>query len=137
MKISYFLYYSNMEFISTDSAPKSPLYSQAVKAGGLIFVSGQSPFDPKTGKLVGETIQEQAEQCFKNIEAILEAAGSSISKVVSGTFILVNESDFSGVNEVWSKWFATNPPARQGAKHPISGETIPGYKVSIAVIAEA
>ena len=126
-----------MEFISTEDAPRSPIYSQAVKAGGLVFVSGQSPFDPKTGQLVGETIQEQTEQSLRNISAILEAAGSSISKVVSATFILVNESDFAGVNEVWAKWFPTNPPARQGAKHPISGETIPGYKISISVIAEA
>jgi 2-iminobutanoate/2-iminopropanoate deaminase len=131
----YYLWF--MEFISTDSAPKSSLYSQAVKAGGLVFVSGQSPFDPKTGKLVGETIQEQTEQCLKNIAAILEAAGSSISKVVTATFILVNESDFNGVNEVWGRWFPINPPARQGARHPISGETIPGYRVSISVIAEA
>ena len=126
-----------MEFISTEDAPRSSIYSQAVKAGGLVFVSGQSPFDPKTGQLVGETIQEQTEQSLRNISAILEAAGSSISKVVSATFILVNESDFAGVNEVWANWFPTNSPARQGAKHPISGETIPGYKISISVIAEA
>ena len=126
-----------MEIIATDNAPKSPLYSQAVKAGGLIFVSGQAHFDPTTGKLVGETIQEQTDQCFKNIAAILEAAGSSLSKVVSTTFILVNESEFPGMSEVWAKWFPTNPPARQGAKHPISEATIPGYKVSISAIAEA
>ena len=126
-----------MEFISTEGAPKSPLYSQAVKAGGLVFVSGQSPFDPVTGQLVGESIQEQTEQCLKNVSAVLEAAGTSISKVVSAAFILVNESDFPGVNEVWAKWFPINPPARQGAKHPISEATIPGFRISISVIAEA
>lgn len=126
-----------MEFISTEGAPKSPLYSQAVKAGGLVYVSGQSPFDPVTGRLGGESIQEQTEQCLKNVSAILEAAGTSISKVISATFILVNESDFSGMNEVWAKWFPINPPARQGAKHPISEATIPGFRISISVIAEA
>jgi len=68
-----------MEFISTEGAPKSPLYSQAVKAGGLVYVSGQSPFDPVTGRLVGQSIQEQTEQCLKNVSTILEAAGTSIS----------------------------------------------------------
>ena len=126
-----------MEFISTEGAPKSPLYSQAVKAGGLVYVSGQSPFDPVTGQLVGQSIQEQTEQCLKNVSAILEAAGTSISKVISATFILVNESDFPGVNEVWAKWFPINPPARQGAKHPISEATIPGFRISVSVIAEA
>ena len=126
-----------MEFISTEGAPKSPLYSQAVKAGGLVYVSGQSPFDPVTGQLGGKSIQEQTEQCLKNVSAILESAGTSISKVISATFILVNESDFSGMNEVWAKWFPINPPARQGAKHPISEATIPGFKISISVIAEA
>lgn len=126
-----------MEFISTEGAPKSPLYSQAVKAGGLVHVSGQSPFDPVTGQLAGQSIQEQTEQCLKNVSAILEAAGTSISKVISATFILVNESDFPGVNEVWAKWFSINPPARQGAKHPISEATIPGFRISVSVIAEA
>ena len=125
-----------MEFISTEGAPKSPLYSQAVKAGGLVYVSGQSPFDPVIGQLGGKSIQEQTEQCLKNVSAILEAAGTSISKVISATFILVNESDFSGMNEVWAKWFPINPPARQGAKHPIGEATIPGFKISISVIAE-
>ena len=70
-----------MEFISTECAPKSPLYSQAVKAGGLVYVSGQSPFDPVTGQLAGPSIQEQTEQCLKNVSAILEAAGTSISVI--------------------------------------------------------
>src|SRR5262245_10038219 len=119
--------------VSTEDAPKSPAYSQAVKAGGLIFVAGQGPFDAKTGEVVGTTIQEQTAQCLKNIEAILQAAGSSIDKTVSATFILAEESDFAGMNEEWMKWFPTDPPARQGAKLPIRPK---GMKISIALIAE-
>ena len=121
--------------VQTDMAPKSPAsYSHAVKSNGLVFVSGQGPFHAATGKVVGETIQEQTAQCFKNIAAILRAAGSSLDKVVSTTFILVEESDFPGMNEEWVKWFPKDPPARQGAKLPISP---PGMKISIALIAEA
>jgi 2-iminobutanoate/2-iminopropanoate deaminase len=109
-------------------------YSQAVKAGGFIFVAGQGPFDPTTGDVVGETIQEQTRQCLTNIEAILVAANSSLNNVVSATFILGEESDFAGMNEEWNKWFPTDPPARQGAKLPIRPK---GMKISIAVIAEA
>jgi 2-iminobutanoate/2-iminopropanoate deaminase len=123
------------EIIHTDKAPK-PLagYSQAVKAGGFIFVAGQGPFDPVTGEVNGETIQEHTRQCLKNIAAILHAAGSSLENVVSATFILGDEADFAGMNEEWGKWFPKDPPARQGAKLPIQPK---GMKVSIAVIAEA
>jgi 2-iminobutanoate/2-iminopropanoate deaminase len=120
--------------IKTDLAPGSPVYSQAVKAGGLIFVSGQGPFDPSTGQVVGTTIQEQTHQCLTNIEAILVAAGSSIKKIVSATFILDDPADFAGMNNEWKKWFPSDPPARQGAKLPIS---VAGLKISVAVIAEA
>jgi 2-iminobutanoate/2-iminopropanoate deaminase len=123
------------QIIHTDEAPRSLAgYSQAVKAGGLIFVSGQGPFDPKTGEVVGATIQEQTGQCLRNIEAILRAAGSSLDQAVSATFILDEESDFTGMNEEWGKWFAKDPPARQGAKLPIHPK---GMKISIALIAEA
>ena len=118
--------------IKTGNAPQSPAYSQAVKAAGLIFVAGQGPFDPRTGALVGSTIQEQTGQCLSNIEAILEAAGSSIGDVVSATFILSDPKDFAGMNEEWQRWFGTEPPARQGAKLPID---VPGMKISIAAIA--
>ena len=120
--------------VRTDEAPKSPAYSQAVKAGGLIFVSGQGPFDPMTGEIVGTTIQEQTAQCLRNIQAILRAGGSSLEKAVSATFILGEESDFAGLNEEWSRWFPADPPARQGAKLPIRPK---GMRVSIALIAEA
>jgi 2-iminobutanoate/2-iminopropanoate deaminase len=123
------------EIIHTTDAPKSLAgYSQAVKAAGLIFVSGQGPFDPATGEVRGQTIQEQTRQCLVNIEAILKAANSSMEDVVSATFILGEESDFQGMNEEWGRWFPNDPPARQGAKLPIRPK---GMKVSIAVIAEA
>lgn len=122
------------EIVHTDKAPKSLAgYSQAVKAGGFIFVAGQGPFDPVTGDVAGESIQEQTRQCLKNVEAILIAAGSSLDQVVSATFILGEESDFTGMNEEWGKWFPKDPPARQGAKLPIRPK---GMKISIAVIAE-
>ena len=123
------------DIVRTSSAPAPPpTYSQAVRAAGLVFVSGTGPHDPVTGKIVGETIQEQTRQCLKNVSAILEAAGSSLDRVVSATVIILEESDFAGMNEEWTKWFPTNPPARQGAKLPVR---IPGLKVSIAAIAEA
>ena len=122
------------EIIHTDKAPKSLAYSQAVKAGGFVFVAGQGPFDPVTGEVPGESIQEQTRQCLRNIEAILVAAGSSLDQVVSATFILGEESDFAGMNEEWGKWFPKDPPARQGAKLPVRPK---GMKISIAVIAEA
>lgn len=123
------------QIIHTDDAPKAPAaFSQAVKAGGLVFVSGQGPFDPTTGEVTGETIQEQTRQCLRNVEAILQAAGSSLEQVVSATFILAHESDFAGFNDEWVRWFPTDPPARQGAKLPIAPR---GMKLSIAVIAEA
>lgn len=116
------------------AARPPPTYSQAVKAGGLIFVSGTSPADPTTGAMVGATIQEQTKQCLANIQAILEAAGSSIDKIVSATVVLADEDEFAGMNEEWLRWFPANPPARQGAKMPVR---VPGLKVSIAAIAES
>lgn len=119
---------------TADAPPPPPAYSQAVRAAGLVFVSGTGPQDPVSGKIVGETIQEQTRQCLKNVSAILEAAGTSLDRVVSATVILLEEADFAGMNEEWIKWFPANPPARQGAKLPVR---IPGLQVSIAVIAEA
>ena len=123
------------QIVFTPNAAKPPsTYSQAVKAAGLVFVSGTAPTDPATGAFKGETIQEQTRQCLVNIRAILEAAGSSLDKIVSATVVLADEDDFPGMNEEWLKWFPTAPPARQGAKLPAR---VPGLKVSIAAIAEA
>jgi len=122
------------QIVYTPKAAKPPAtYSQAVKAAGLVFVSGTSPHDPATGTITGTTIQEQTRQCLTNITAILEAAGSSLDQIVSVTIVLADEDDFPGMNEEWLKWFPSNPPARQGAKLPVR---IPGLKVSIAAISE-
>lgn len=123
------------QIVFTPKAAKPPpAYSQAVKAAGLVFVSGTAPADPVTGALQGTTIQEQTRQCLANLQAILEAAGSSLEKLVSVTVILADEDDFAGMNEEWLRWFPKDPPARQGAKLPAR---IPGLKISIAAIAEA
>jgi 2-iminobutanoate/2-iminopropanoate deaminase len=123
------------QIVFTSKAAKPPVtYSQAIKAAGLIFVSGTAPHDPATGQIKGSTIQEQTRQCLTNISAILEEAGSSMDKIVSVTVVLADEDDFPGMNEEWLRWFPKDPPARQGAKLPAK---IPGLKVSIAAISEA
>jgi 2-iminobutanoate/2-iminopropanoate deaminase len=127
------------EIVNTPGAPGSATsgsfpYSQAVKAAGLVFVSGQGPFDPATGAVIGETIQEQTRQALRNCDAILRAAGSSMAKVVNASFILRYPDDFAGMNEEWVRWFPTDPPARQGARHPLEVE---GLRISIALVAEA
>ncbi|MDI2124633.1 RidA family protein [Yinghuangia seranimata] len=120
--------------VRTPDAPASSVYSQAVRGAGLVFVSGQAPLDPVTGRIVGTTIQEQTRQCLTNVEAVLNAAGSGLEKVLSATFILADEEDFAGMNEEWARWFPAEPPARQGARLPIRPD---GMKISVAVIAEA
>jgi 2-iminobutanoate/2-iminopropanoate deaminase len=120
--------------VASNAAKPPATYSQAVKAAGLVFVSGTAPQDPATGAIKGATIQEQTRQCLTNVEAILQAAGSSMDQIVSATVVLADEDDFAGMNEEWLRWFPKDPPARQGAKLPVR---IPGLKVSIAVIAEA
>ena len=120
---------------TADAPPPPPTYSQAVRAAGLVFVSGTGPVTTLyLGKIVGDTIQEQTRQCLQNVSAILKAADTSLDRVVSATVIILEEGDFAGMNEEWIKWFPSNPPARQGAKLPVR---IPGMRVSIAVIAEA
>jgi 2-iminobutanoate/2-iminopropanoate deaminase len=121
------------DVVFSPKAAKPPAsYSQAVRAAGLIFVSGTAPHDAITGQLVGATVQEQTRQCLKNIQAILEEGGSSLDEVVSATVVLADEDEFQGMNEEWLRWFPSNPPARQGARMPVR---LPGLKVSIAAIA--
>ncbi|HEY8973794.1 MAG TPA: Rid family hydrolase [Burkholderiaceae bacterium] len=123
------------EIVFTDKAPKPPAtYSQAVKAAGLVFVSGTAPHDPATGAIVGTTIQEQVRQSLANVAAILEAAGSSMDRIASVNIVLADEDDWAGMNEEYLRWFPSNPPARSGAKFPTR---IPGVKVSISAIAAA
>lgn len=101
------------EVISTPNAPKAiGPYSQAIRANGFLFISGQVCFDPATGNLISGGIQEQTEQVIKNLSAILQAAGSGLDKVVKTTVYLKNMSEFAQMNEVYGRFFPSAPPAR-------------------------
>jgi len=101
------------KIISTPNAPQAiGPYSQAVVAGNLIFISGQVPIDPETGKLIINDITAQTEQVMKNLEAILTEAGCSFKNVVKTTCLLNDISNFKAMNEVYGKYFPENPPAR-------------------------
>jgi 2-iminobutanoate/2-iminopropanoate deaminase len=101
------------EIIQTDNAPGAiGPYSQAIKAGGFVFVSGQIPTDPQTGEFVAGGITEQTEQVLKNLKAVLEASGSSLAQVVKTTVFLADMKEFSGRNEVYATFFSGAPPAR-------------------------
>ncbi|RLD51678.1 MAG: reactive intermediate/imine deaminase [Bacteroidetes bacterium] len=101
------------QIIHTEKAPKAiGPYSQAVKAGNTLYISGQVPINPETGKLVGKTIKEQTEQVMQNIGAILEEAGFSFKDVVKSTCLLSDMSNFGGMNDVYQKYYSENPPAR-------------------------
>lgn len=104
---------SAKSIIQTDKAPKAtgPL-SQAVVAGGFVFCSGQLPVDPATGKLVPGGIEEQTRQVLKNLQAILEASGSSLDQVVKCTVLLSDMADFPALNKVYAEFFKAQPPAR-------------------------
>jgi 2-iminobutanoate/2-iminopropanoate deaminase len=101
------------EAVSTPNAPKAiGPYSQAIKANGFVFCSGQVAFDPATGNLVPGGIEQQTEQVMKNVAAILQAAGTGWDKVVKTTVFLKNMSEFGQMNEVYGKFFKNAPPAR-------------------------
>lgn len=101
------------EIISTASAPKAVgPYSQAVKANGFLYISGQLPIVPETGEFVSNDVVEQAEQCLKNVGAILAEAGMTYDNVVKATVFLTDIADFAKVNEVYAKYFKAPYPAR-------------------------
>lgn len=101
------------EIISTDKAPKAiGPYSQGVKVGDLVFVSGQIPIDPETGVVVSGDVDVQAERVLNNISAVLDAAGSSLEDVVKTTVYLKEMADFPKFNECYERFFSRNPPAR-------------------------
>ena len=101
------------EVISTPNAPAAiGPYSQAVRTGNLIFVSGQIPLDPATGQLVRGDIGTQTQQVLENLAAVLEAAGSSLAKVVKTTVYLRDLGEFGRINEIYAQFFAGSPPAR-------------------------
>lgn len=103
----------NKEIISTDSAPGAiGPYSQAVKAGNLVFCSGQIPIDPSTGEFVSDEISSQTEQVLVNLRAVLEAAGADLGSVVKTTVFLSDMGNFAAMNDVYSKHFSDSRPAR-------------------------
>ena len=108
--------------IKTDNAPSAiGPYSQAVRAGEFVFVSGQIPIDPATGEFVSDDVTEQTEQVLKNLSAVLEAANSSLNAVVKTTVFVADMNDFAAMNAVYAKYFTENFPARatvQAARLP-------------------
>jgi 2-iminobutanoate/2-iminopropanoate deaminase len=101
------------ERIQTENAPAAiGPYSQAIKAGGFVFASGQIPIDPKTGEFVAGGIAEQTTQVLTNLAAVLQAAGSGLDRVVKTTVFLADMKEFSGMNEVYATFFPGAPPAR-------------------------
>jgi 2-iminobutanoate/2-iminopropanoate deaminase len=118
--------------VSTSAAPGAPLYSQGVKAGGHVYVSGLVGIDVSTGELAGPTIQEQTRQALANCEAVVQAAGATLEDVVEVGVLLTSPTDFAGMNEEYATWFSAEPPARYVAK---LGVEIPGVLVSIRMTA--
>lgn len=118
--------------IATDNAPKAiGPYSQAVQVGNLVFFSGQIGLDPKTGEMVGETVEQQAVQVLKNIEALLNSVGANFSHIVKSTIFLTTMNDFAKVNEIYAQRFPKDPPARS----TVAVAGLPkGGKVEIEVI---
>jgi 2-iminobutanoate/2-iminopropanoate deaminase len=101
------------EIIKTKRAPEAiGPYSQAVRAGGFVFASGQIPIDPATGQFVAGGIAEQTEQVLRNLSAVLEAAGTGLDRVVKTTVYLADMGDFAAMNEVYGRYFAVDAPAR-------------------------
>jgi 2-iminobutanoate/2-iminopropanoate deaminase len=101
------------ERIQTDKAPAAiGPYSQAIRAGGFVFTAGQIAIDPATGEFINGSVAEQTEQVFKNLRAVLEAAGSSLDQIVKTTVFLADMKEFAQMNEVYAKFFGEAPPAR-------------------------
>ena len=110
------------EVVATENAPGAiGPYSQAIKANGMVFCSGQIPIDPATGQFVSDDVAGQTEQVFRNLEAVLEASGTSLAKVVKTTVFLADMNDFAAMNDVYARFFTENKPARatvQAARLP-------------------
>jgi len=120
------------EIIQTADAPASALYSQGVKVGSQVFVSGMVGIDPSTGQLAGPTIQDQTRQALANCVAILAAGGATADDIVEVGVLLTDPDDFAGMNEAYASVFPTNPPARYAAK---LGAVLPNVRVSIRMTA--
>lgn len=105
------------EIISTTQAPAAiGPYSQGVRGAGIIITSGQLPIDPATGAFAGDSIAEQTRQSLKNVQAVLEAGGSSLGNVLKTTVFLKNMDDFAAMNEVYATFFEGEPPARSAVE---------------------
>ena len=120
------------QIISTPNSLSSPLFSQGVKAGPFLYVSGMTGVVPATGKQAGDTIQAQTHQALLNCLAVVEAGGGSIHDVVQVTVLLTRPEDFSGMNEAYAQTFPSDPPARAVTK---LGVDIPNVLVSIMLAA--
>jgi reactive intermediate/imine deaminase len=120
------------QIIITANAPSSPLYSQGVKAGPYLLLSGIVGVDPKTASHAGSSIQDQTRQALSNCEAILQAGGASLDDVIEVGVLLTNPADFAGLNEEYARWFPSDPPTRYVAK---LGVDLPGLLVSIRMTA--
>ena len=120
------------DIVRSAKAPSSPFFSQCVKAGPFIFVSGTVGTEPSNGQLAGVSIQDQTRQALANCEAILEAAGTGLGDVVEVGVLLSDPSDFAGFNEEYARWFPQDPPTRYVAK---LGVDLPGVLVSIRMTA--
>ena len=120
---------------NTPKIPRlNPFIPQAVIAGNVVYVSGTAGMDPETGKLIGESFEEQAWQAFRNLQIIVEEAGSSLDKIVKTTIFMVSgaDPDFSIINKVYSHFFPDNPPARSAPQvMPFPG----GILISVECIA--
>lgn len=121
------------KIVATDKAPKAiGPYSQAVRAGELLFCAGQIPIDPATGQLVPGGIKEQTERVLNNIKGVLASQGIGLEHVVKTTVFMTNLADFAAMNEVYAQSFPTNPPARS----TVQVAALPkGAQVEIEVIA--
>jgi 2-iminobutanoate/2-iminopropanoate deaminase len=126
----------NKDVVRTEAAPapfQGAPYSQAIRAGELVFVSGQLALEPGSSEIAGESIQAQTEQVFANLGAILEAAGSGLDRLVKTTVFLADLGDFQGMNEVYAKHVGDKPPARS----TVEVARLPsGARVEIEAIAQ-
>jgi 2-iminobutanoate/2-iminopropanoate deaminase len=121
------------EILHTPEAPvQSTLYSQGVRVGQTVYVTGMLGIDPKTGKPAGPTIQEQTQQALINCEAVLRAGGAARENVVEVQALLARPEDFAGLNEAYGRFFTVDPPIRSVAR---LGPDLPGFLVSIKMIA--
>ena len=121
------------QIIKTDRAPQAiGAYSQALKINGFVYTSGQIALDPATGQLVAGDIAEQTEQVLKNVTAVLEAAGTRLEQVIKTTVFLADMADFAAMNEVYAKFFVSEPPARSTVQ---AGGLPRDARVEIEVIA--